>query len=80
MILARALIVGAFLIAFSLSISGFFERFSSGDTFWLRQYPDRQRFPDSPPALETFRTFLRARSLRRLTLARFCVSTACWRW
>jgi hypothetical protein len=69
MILARALIVGAFLIAFSLSISGFFERFSSATLFGFGSILTASGFLILHRLSAGFCIFLRARSLKRLTLA-----------
>jgi hypothetical protein len=69
MILARLLIVGAFLIAFTLSISGFFERFSSATLFGFGSLLIASGFLILHRLSARFRLFLRARSLKRLTLA-----------
>jgi hypothetical protein len=69
MILARALIVGAFLIALGLSIDGWFQQFSSATLFGFGAILTASGFLILHWLSAPFRTFLRARSLKRLTLA-----------
>lgn len=66
---AAALVLACFLIAFSLSITGWFERFSPGTLFGIGAILSACGFLILLWLSERFRIFLRARSLKWLTLA-----------
>jgi len=67
--IAAALVLASFVIAFSLSISGWFERFSSATLFGMGAVLSASGFLILHWLSEKFRIFLRARSLKALTLA-----------
>jgi hypothetical protein len=69
MLVARLLILVCFLIAFTLSISGWFERFTSADLFGMGSFLSAGGFVTLYWLSQSFRGFLRARrGIRRLTL------------
>jgi hypothetical protein len=68
MLIAAALVLASFLLAFSLSITGWFERFSSATLFGMGAFLSASGFLILHWVSEKFRIFVRARSIRRLTL------------
>jgi hypothetical protein len=66
---AAPLVVVCFAIAFSLSVTGWFERFSAAQLFGMGAFLSSGGFAVLYWLSEKFRLFLRARSLKRLTLA-----------
>jgi hypothetical protein len=69
MVIAAGLVLACFLLAFSLSITGWFERFSAGTLFGMGAVLSAGGFLILHWLSEKFRIFLRARSLKWLTLA-----------
>lgn len=67
MVLAVAFIAVWFAAAFTLSITGWFERFSSAALFGIGALVSATGFAVLHSISERFRGFLRARSLKRLT-------------
>jgi hypothetical protein len=67
--IAAALVLACFLIAFSLSITGWFERFTSGTLFGMGAILSAGGFLVLRWLSEKFRIFVRARSLKWLTRA-----------
>ncbi len=67
--IAAALVTVCFLIAFSLSVTGWFERFSAAQLFGMGAFLSTGGFVILHGLSERFRLFLRRRSLKRLTLA-----------
>jgi hypothetical protein len=69
MIIAGAIVLVCFLIAFTLSVTGWFERFSSADLFGMGAFLSAGGFVVLLSISERFRLFLGARSLKGLTIA-----------
>ena len=69
MLIASALVLLCFLIAFTLSFTGWFERYSSADLFGMGSFLSGGGYITLYWLSQSFRGFLRARSIRRLTLA-----------
>ncbi len=67
--IAAALVLASFLLAFSLSITGWFERFSSATLFGMGGILSASGFLILHWLSGRFRLFVQARSLRWLTLA-----------
>jgi hypothetical protein len=67
--IAAALVTVCFLIAFSLSVTGWFERFSAAQLFGMGAFLSTGGFVILHWLSERFHLFLRRRSLKRLTLA-----------
>ena len=67
--IAAALVTVCFLIAFSLSVTGWFERFSAAQLFGMGAFLSTGGFVTLHWLSQRFRLFLRSRSLKRLTLA-----------
>lgn len=67
--IAAALVTVCFLIAFSLSVTGWFERFSGAQLFGMGAFLSTGGFVILHWLSQRFRLFLRRRSLKRLTLA-----------
>src|SRR5579862_5856779 len=67
--IAAGLVLASFLLAFSLSITGWFERFSSATVFGMGAILSASGFLILHWLSERFRLFVRARSLKWLTLA-----------
>jgi hypothetical protein len=65
--ISRLFILAWFLVAFSLSITGWFERFSSATLFGFGAIASATGFTVLHWTSPKFRGFLRARSLRRMT-------------
>jgi len=68
MTIAVLLILACFGIAFAFSLSGFFERFSSATLFGVGSVLSAGGFASLYAISKSFRLFLRARNIRRLTL------------
>jgi len=66
-VIARAFILLWFLIAFALSFTGWFERFSAAALFEIGAAASATGFVILHRISETFRGFLRVRSLKRMT-------------
>ena len=66
--IAAGLVLASFLLAFSLSITGWFERFSAATLFGMGGFLSASGFLILHWLSEKFRIFVRARSIRRLTL------------
>jgi hypothetical protein len=69
MLIARVFVLLWFLIVFTLSITGWFQRFSSATLFGIGALVSATGFTFLHWVSERFRGFTRARSLRRLTWA-----------
>jgi len=69
MLIGTAFVLLWFLTVFTLSITGWFERFSSATLFGFGSVVSATGFAFLHWLSEQFRGFLRARSLRRVTLA-----------
>jgi hypothetical protein len=67
--IAAALVTVCFLIALSLSVTGWFERFSAPQLFGMGAFLSTGGFVILHWLSQRFRLFLRGRSLKRLTLA-----------
>jgi hypothetical protein len=67
--IAGALVLASFLLAFSLSITGWFERFSSATLFGMGAVLSASGFVILHWLSQKFRIFVKARSLKWLTLA-----------
>lgn len=68
MIFARAFILVWFLVAFALSVAGWFERFSAAALFGIGTLASAVGFTVLHWISAKFRGFLRARSLKRMTM------------
>ena len=66
--LARLLIILCFLIAFTLSFAGWFERFTSAQLFAMGSFLSAGGFVTLYAISRVFRTYLKARSIKALTL------------
>jgi hypothetical protein len=66
---ATVFILGWFAVALTLSVTGWFERFSSATLFGVGAVASASGFIILHWFSSTFRGFLRARSLKRLTMA-----------
>lgn len=66
--IAALLICVCFLIAFTLSIAGWFERFSSAQLFAMGSFLSAGGYLTLYALSQTFRGFLKARSIKALTL------------
>jgi len=69
MILARTFVAAWFLLAFTLSATGWFRQFSAATLFGIGAAASASGFAILHWLSETFRGFTRARGLKRLTLA-----------